>query len=180
VPFPKDHRPFKEVIVFGHKRARFQGNLDDHDWPSWETVQAPEDFRYQIPPSAGPRLFAKVQPTEPELQRMLAQSPLRSHLTPPSCLPLPSPPLTLGLGHVALLLASGHLDGIVQPEGKQPHVVRGSSRKHSFVSDVSETGNPDGSTTTRTTISERTELVVRTVDLTGHIQTYSQTGAEPG
>jgi hypothetical protein len=53
-------------------------------------------------------------------------------------------------------------------------VVRGTSRKHSYVSDVADTENPDGSTTTRTTISERIDLVIRTVDCSGHIRTFSE------
>ena len=42
--------------------------------------------------------------------------------------------------------------------------------KSEFVSDVTETENDDGSTTKKTTISQRIELVVRTVDGTGRIQ----------
>lgn len=177
VPFLKDHRPFNEVVVFGHKRS----------WPdadrtatlsSWDAAQAPKDFRYRIPPGAGPRRFEKTDPTESELQWMLANSPLRSHLIAPPEAPVPSPPLPLGIGHVALLLASGHLDGVVEPEGKLPHVVRGTSRKHSFISDVADTENDDGSTTTRTTISERIDLVIRTVDCSGHIRTFSETDAK--
>ena len=177
VPFPEAHRPFNEVIVFGHKRATREVDRAGNR-KAWESVQAPEGFRYQIPPGNGPRLFQKVQPTEPELQRMLANSPLRSHLKSPPAVPVPSPPLPLGIGHVALLLASGHLDGVVQPDGKLPHVVRGTSRKHSFVSDVTDTENDDGSTTTRTTISERIDLVIRTVDRTGCIRTFSETDAK--
>lgn len=108
---------------------------------------------------------------------MLASSPLRAHLIAPAESPLPSPPLPLGIGHIALLLASGHLDGVVQPEAKPPHVVRGTSRKHSFVSDVTDTENDDGSTTTRTTISERIDLVIRTVDGSGNIRTFSDIDA---
>ena len=74
-------------------------------------------------------------------------------------------------------MASGHLDGLVQAEGMPPHVVRGTSRKHSFVSDVTENENDDGTTTTRTTISERIELVIRTVDAKGHIETFCDTDA---
>ena len=79
---------------------------------------------------------------------------------------------------VALLLASGHLDGIVHPDGESPHVVRGTSRKREYVSDVTEIQNADGSTTTKTTISERIDLVVRTVDRTGKIQTLMTTDAK--
>ena len=174
VPFPEECRPFNEVIVFGRKRAQPQVDQYGSTRRSWESVQAAPGFRYRLPLSTGPRVFQKVEPTEPELQRLLAQSPLRSHWSVPPDARRPSPPLALGLGHVALLLASGHLDGVVQTEGKLPHVVRGTSRKCEFISDVTVTDNPDGSTTTKTTISERIELVVRTVDLTGNIHTFQE------
>jgi len=103
---------------------------------------------------------------------MLETSPLRNHLSSPLPLKLPSPPLPLGIGHVALLLASGHLNGIVEPEGMPGHVVRGTSRKRSFVSDVTETENTDGGITKRTTISEKIDLVIRIVDASGRIQTF--------
>jgi predicted RNA methylase len=172
VPFPEKHRTFNEVIVFGHKRARIRAEA------SWESVQAPRGFVHRIPGGSRPRTFLKVEPTESDLERMLARSPLRTHLTALVHASIPSPPLALGIGHVALLLASGHLDGTVHPDGKPPHVVRGTSRKREFVSDVTETENEDGSTTKKTTISERIELVVRTVDLTGKIQTFMDTQAE--
>lgn len=169
VPFPAKYRRFKEVIIFGHKRARPQANWWETDW---ETIQAPAGFVYHIPAGAGPRVFQKVEPTEPELQQMLAHSPLRCHLTTTPPAGLLSPPLALGIGHVALLLASGHLDGVVQPEDQPPHVVRGTARKREYVSDVTETENEDGTITTKTTISERIELIVRTVDCHGQITTF--------
>jgi hypothetical protein len=177
VPFPDSCRHFNEVIVFGRKRAKPQAEA----WSRtncWRGVQAPAGFVYDILPGTGPRIFQKVEPTEPELQGMLANSPLRSHLTIAGDKPIPSPPLALGIGHVALLLASGQLDGIVHADGESPHVVRGTSRKTEFVSDVSEIENADGSTSTRTTISERIELVVRTVDLSGRIQTFADAEVE--
>lgn len=177
VPFPDDYRPYREVIVFGLKRPNPEADRGD-SLTSWGTTEAPASFRYHIPAGTGPRRFEKIEPTEPELQRMLAGSPLRSYLNSPSEPSVPSPPLPLGIGHVALLLASGHLDGVVQPEGKLPHVVRGTSRKHSFVSDVTDTENDDGSTTTRTTVSERIDLVIRTVDCSGHIRTFSEIDAK--
>jgi hypothetical protein len=176
LPFPERHRQFKEVIVFGQKRAKPQA--DRWSAAAWESVQAPEGFIYQIPASAGPRIFRKVEPTEPELQAMLAESSLRTHLTTLPEVPMASPPLALGIGHVALLLASGHLDGVVEPEGQPPHVVRGSSHKHEYVADESETENPDGTTTKKTTLAERIELVVRTIDLTGQIRTFAEANSE--
>jgi hypothetical protein len=178
VPFPDDCRPYREVVVFGHKRPRPQVDRTGSPLLSWEAIQAPEGFVFRIPPGPGPRLFRKVEPTEPELQHMLAESPLRSHLSEPPAPKLPVPPLALGVGHVALLLASGHLDGVVSPEGKPPHVVRGTSRKREFVAGVTETENDDGTTTTRTTLSERIDLVIRTVDLTGEIRTFQEADAD--
>jgi hypothetical protein len=172
VPFPERHRPFQEVVVLGHKRLRVQAA--SYGAVDWSSVQAPAHFVYELPKGSGPRVFEKVEPTEPELQRMLAQSPLREHLTAPAAVALPSQPLVLGTGHVALLLASGHLDGVVQPEGKPPHVVRGTCRKRSYVADVTETENADGSIITRTTIAEKIELMVRTVDLSGTIRTFAE------
>jgi hypothetical protein len=176
VPFPERHRPFREVVVFAHKRPRLMARADHQGRePSWDAVQAPKGFVYWIPHGDGPRVFQKVEPTERELRHMLARSPLRTYLTAPPEVPLAAPPLALGIGHVALLLASGHLNGVVAPEGQPPHVVRGTARKREYVSDVSEIENDDGSTTTRTTISERIELIVRTVDLAGNFQTFGDT-----
>jgi hypothetical protein len=176
VPFPEKHRKFNEVIVFGQKCAKPRGG--QRDSLAWESVQAPKGFVYHIPPGLGPRIFQKVEPTESELQHLLAHSPLRGHLTTPPEIPLPSPPLALGIGHVALLLASGQLDGVVQPEGQAPHVVRGTSRKREYVADITEIENVDGSTTKKTTLAEKIELVVRTIDLTGRMQTHLETAAQ--
>jgi hypothetical protein len=176
VPFPKQCRPFKEVIVLAHKRTR--PRMDDNGYISWASIQAPAGFAYDIPPGPGPRTFLKVEPTENELRQMLAHSPLRAHLAAPAPVGLASPPLALGIGHVALLLASGHLDGVVHPEGQPPHVVRGTSRKREFVAEENETENDDGTVTRKTVISEKIELVVRTVDVAGNMQTFMETDAK--
>jgi hypothetical protein len=78
VPFPDKHRQFNEVIVFGHKRAKLRSDARSF---SWDSVQAPPGFIYQIPSGPGPKTFMKVEPTEIELQKMLARSPLRLHLS---------------------------------------------------------------------------------------------------
>lgn len=91
VPFPEECRPFKEVVVFAHKRSRPHADKSNAETPKlWDSVQATEGFIYQIPASPGPKVFTKVEPTESELQSLLAKSPLRTHLTAPSEAPLPS------------------------------------------------------------------------------------------
>jgi len=175
IAFPEGHRPFKEVVVFGHKRAKPKVDEPGSCWRAWESARAPKDFFYHIPSGNGPKIFQKLEPTESELQRMVTKSPLRSYLDVPPTAPVLSPPLALGMGHVALLLASGHLDGVVQANDSCPQVVRGTARKSAFIADVSDFVNADGSVTTRTTVSERIDLVVRTVDLTGRVRTFLDT-----
>ena len=43
---------------------------------------------------------------------------------------------------------------------------------------MTESENPDGTTSTKTTISERIELVVRTVEVTGRIHSFMDTDAQ--
>ncbi|MFO0804623.1 MAG: DUF6094 domain-containing protein [Gemmataceae bacterium] len=173
-PFPEQHRPYREVLVLGHKRSRPSITQTGINHSHWQAAQAPTGFKYQLPSGEGPQAFEKTEPTESELRRLIGTSPLTRHLKAGKDASLPSPPLPLGTGHIALLLASGHLNGLVQPEVKPPHVVRGTCQKRTFVSDVTEAENDDGSTTTRTTFSERIDLVIRTVDRAGRIRTLSQ------
>ncbi len=79
VPFPNAHRPFREVIVFGHKRSRPVGNCgDSRNGRDWEAVLAPKGFCYEIPPGNGPRVFQKVEPTDSELQADAGHVPIAS------------------------------------------------------------------------------------------------------
>src|SRR5205809_190974 len=58
VPFPEDHRPYSEVVVFGSKLAK--PHVDRWRTRSWESVEAPAGFVYQIPAGSGPRVFLKA------------------------------------------------------------------------------------------------------------------------
>lgn len=129
---------------------------------------------YAIPSGPRPCRFEKLELTQAELVCALESSRLRRLLQPPDDPPLPQPPLALGTGHIALLLAAGHLDGVVQPDDEPPHVVRGTARKVSYVSQVEELDNTDGSTTTKTTLNEKIVLTVRAVGADGTIRTFSQ------
>lgn len=137
----------------------------------WEAASTPEGFRFHIPRGDGPRVFEKVEPTEIELHRIIKNSPLASRLKTVPEPPLPTPPLPLGTGHIALLLASGHLNGVVRPQNGPVHIVRGLARKSTVVSDVTDSENADGSVSTRTTLTERIHLIIRTVDRDGRIHT---------
>jgi hypothetical protein len=176
VPFPPSCRQFDEVFVLAVKlqKPAFDDRTSSYNRPEFDSVKAPHDWTYPVPPGATPRSFAKVEPTEEELSRALAGSPLRSRLKTAPAPSIPSPPLALGTGHVALLLASGYLDGVVKPAGEAPHLVRGTSRKIKYVASTEDKVNDKGEVTGKVTIyKERIQLVVRAVDLKGKITTFT-------
>ena len=75
---------------------------------------------YRLPPGQRPRQFRKSEPTDTELARLVAQSPLRFHIERPADKAdhRPRPPMSPGIGHRAMLLASGHIDGLICPAGR--------------------------------------------------------------
>lgn len=170
IRFPEAHRRYDEVVMFGVRRRE----LIAPSRRSWNRIMAPEGHVYQIPPSPGPgERFYKHALTDEEIEQGMANSPLKRFLRPPAAQPMPAPPLQLGTGHLALLLASGQLDGLVRPPGESPHVVRGVAMKVQEVTDEQEDVTK-GQVTVKTTISERIVLTVRAVDSSGIIRTFSQ------
>jgi hypothetical protein len=167
VPFPAHDRRFNEVMVFGVRRLSPVSPYGV-EWAPMRAEIAP----YALPPGIRPRRWEKTEMTEFEVRRAFARSPLRRYLEPPTAPSLPQPPLALGVGHIALLLAAGNLDGVVRPDGEPPHVVRGTAEKAEYVSSVQEIENEDGSMTTKTTIAERIVLTVRAVGPDGEIRTF--------
>ena len=74
-----------------------------------------------------------------------------------------------GIGHRAMLLASGHIDGLICPANEPPHVIRGTAAKDKYIASCDEDEDEDGNVTTRTVISERARLVIRVLDSKGNI-----------
>jgi hypothetical protein len=70
-----------------------------------------------------------------------------------------------------MLLASGHIDGLICPPDERPHVIRGTATKDKYVASCDESEDDNGNVTTRTVISERPRLVIRVLDSTGNITT---------
>lgn len=170
--FPSEHRRFREVVVFGRRRAQAVKEVEPLGGLKRAVLGTGAPARLRLPPSPGPKTFAKAGFTEEELGEALALSPLQKVMTTVR-LPEPArPPLPLAKGHVALMLAAGHLDGVVHPDGEPPHVVRGTATKEKFISEQSEIATENG-TTTRTVVSEKIVLVVRTAHRDGTICTYS-------
>ena len=74
-----------------------------------------------------------------------------------------------GIGHRAMLLASGHIDGLISPADEPPHVIRGTAAKDSYVASSDTNEDDNGNVTTRTVISEKPRLVIRVLDAQGNI-----------
>lgn len=184
---PAEHRRYRELVVLGTKRKNplpiGEGPLAARDWYDVrETVpvlgSSPKVYR--LPSGKHPRIWRKTSFTPAELRRKLACSPLTAMLEGTRAAKAPSPPLPPGRGHVALILASGDLDGLVWPEGEPPHVVRGTAKKISFRDEAKcETKvSDDGGTSTKEVYSERIVLVVRAISSAdGTILTF--TDGEP-
>ena len=173
MPFPDDVRHYDEVIVLCRKL-----DVPGRDqWCNMNNQYAQAARRrviHELPPGRRPIRFAKCELTEDEVIRALKDSPLRRVLAVPREQPLPRPPMSPGQGHRAMLLASGFIDGLVEPEGEPPHVVRGTCRKKQYVAEQSVTENLDGSVTSKTVTAEKMQLVVRALDHGGTIHTLLQ------
>lgn len=167
--FPPHCRRFNEVFMFGRRRRERAPSSESR---GWKHVFNAGRLDYHVAPAGGPEAaFQKTGYTDHELEQALANSPLNARLQPPPPADVPSPPLALGAGHIALLLSSGHLDGLVCPPGEAPHVVRGTAKKAEEVVEQEEVR--EGSTKRTTTVyRERIKLIVRTVDAGGIITTF--------
>jgi hypothetical protein len=181
---PAEARPFGEVCVLGRRRRDPLPERETHDEPirhlrTWQSdLGFPvlgEDVgrRYPIPRGRAPAVFEKADLTEVEAREALAASPLWRRLEPAGAAAKVAPPLALREGHIALLLASGHLDGVVAPPGEPPHAVRGTARKDQYVKEETESYSEDGkSKTSKTVKAERIILTVRVADQAGNITTF--------
>lgn len=168
VKFPEPYRKFNEVVVLGSKRKH------DTDWFTREWSRScslsPIIGQYRLPESSGPKTFRKERMSEEEMLSAIERSPAMALLREPSEKQLARPPLALGSGHIALLVASGQLDGLIRPDGEPPHVVRGTSKKVEYVD--SECESDDGKKRV-TTIKQRIVISVRAIDGNGEIKSFT-------
>lgn len=172
--FPEEYRPFNEVVIIGIKRRHHVPVADD----AWEKevhhgALAECLLKWTGPDKeVAPKTFEKGGLTEEELLEALAVSPLWKMTDLPDARRTPRPPLPLSRGHLALMLASGQLDGIVAPPDDEPHIVRGVALKVPCPADVTEEVQESGAIKTTTVIRERIQLVVRAVGKDGIIRTF--------
>ncbi len=154
---PAEHRNYRELVVFGTKRNQMvpkgEGALTkDEDWAATRRRVVGELGKpssvYKLKKGLKPKRFWKVDFTEAELIEEVKDSPLATLLEPPEPIQPPQPLITLGQGHIVLVLVSGYLDGLVFPEGEPPHVIRGTAKKiqrrehDKCTSTVDEDGRP--------------------------------------
>jgi len=162
--FPEEHRKYDECVILAVKR----GTPVTSDKAERILPDVPV---YDIPESRNPSRFEKVELTDTEVLAILANSPLRrSLLTPKDMDVVPRPPIPLGAGHTALLVASGQLDGIVRHPDEPPHVVRGTVRKSEYLARTEVKENAKSTSTTQI-YSERITPIVRVATVDGEIIT---------
>ena len=171
IPFQPEHRKFREVVVIGQKVDEFASKSR---YVGYDCKYSYEPLTYILPTGYYPFKFTKTELAEDELLAALALSPLNRLIESRPVRDLPSPPLALGKGHIALLLASGHLDGVVSPPDEPPHLVRGTARKIEYVKSIeSEVDEEKGTDKTVVVKSERIVLTIRTLDGLGVIRTFA-------
>lgn len=170
IEYPEEDRHYREVVVFGHLKP----GLGEPVMDSVNLERMEQDRTYNLLPGKRPKVWLKVQPTDDEVGVMLERSPLQSIQKPPGDPGLPRPPLPVSNGHLAMMIAAGHLDGIVRPPGEPAHVVRGTSRKVQYLKESTEQQNADGSTSEKTVYGEKICLTVRLAFPSGEIRTLTQ------
>ena len=164
LPLSDEYRNFHEVFVLARKTG-VSKMPTEVDWLDVRRVGM--GYKYGLPRVKRPDTFKQTALTDSQLVERLSNSTLRAVFTEPPKPKVARPPLELGCGHIALMLASGHLDGLVAPVNEPPHVVRGTCRKVEYLAEVSETED-----SVKEIYRERIEMVVRTVDVTGAIKTF--------
>lgn len=169
-PFPDEVRQYNEVFMVGRRISQWRLPKDQSWSKIWRSVPP---RKYMVPPANGPgKWWRKTSLVDSEIIAALESSPLQRMFEPPPEPGLPRPPLALGTGHLALLLSSGYLDGVVRPADEPAHIVRGCCSKVEEVSDISVT-ETKGSESTKTTYTERIQMSVRTLDSQGQLRTLA-------
>jgi hypothetical protein len=168
--FPAEHRRYKEVIVFGVKR---QHAVEASAGMAQGVSRQPRAGHYKVPPAPGPKVFVKSRHTQEELMRAMAASPLQRLFRSPEPTGMARPPLELSKGQMALVLAGGYLNGVVQKEGEEAILIKASPYKEDYMKDstteVRGAGTDDEREVQVTVMSERIKLKVRVAEQSGKI-----------
>jgi hypothetical protein len=136
---------------------------------------------YTLPAAWRPMSFHKSEYLPEELTLALETSPLNTLTRDVEAITLARPPIAPGKGHVALLLASGQLDGLVEADDGN-HVVRGTAKKVEYWNEAaskSEVNPETGALTTKDVFSQKVVLVIRACWQDGQILTLSDQPPDP-
>lgn len=164
--FPDSDRHFGEVVIFGVKRKQERSAL----YVNFESFIRTwgEISTYSVPKAISTIGLRKVEYTRSELESLLRDSPAGALLRPPRVeAEQLRPPMALRQGHIAMLLASGCMNGLVAKPGHPPHAVRGSSKKVLRTTEIKEGSE------IKTTETERIILTVRAITADGEIRSVS-------
>jgi hypothetical protein len=187
----REMRPYREVVYIGRKRPKpveknWDGFLNGLDFGSaYRVVNFPvlgtlaNIKNWTLPPGRKPYTFKKIDLTEAEMLDYCEKSKLNDVFLPPPELTVDRPPLPPYTGHVAQLLASGMLNGVIEVPGEPPHVVRGTSQKENVKDSVTPTFNAQGDQTGQKEVwIQIIKLTVRVIGLDGLIKTFVSVGKE--
>lgn len=138
---------------------------------------------YTLPTAWRPMQFYKSEYLPEELAKALETSPLGKLTRDVEEAVIARPPVAPGRGHVAMLLAAGQLNGLVEPEGDgENHVVRGTVKKVEYFNEAASTStvNPEnGCLTTKDVFSQKPVCVIRAAFQDGAILTLSDDPPAP-
>lgn len=161
-----DHcRPYREAVVVGVRRKK---SVASHYVDKFATRACPPEL--VIPNGDVIRKFYQDEPTDKELEASLSAAPFLSIFRRVPRATKMRPVMPLGAGHIGLTLASGLLDGYLEPAGWEPHVVRGVAYKEpELAKDETTVDEETGKTTNTKTYRENIKLKIRAVTSSGDI-----------
>jgi len=164
VELPANLRPYREALLVGYKspqadKASYFSSLQRVGTMPVMTVPSGNALKH----------FSQVVPTDEEIERSLSSAKYLKVFTAKTKREPMQPVLPLGPGHLGLTLASGLLDGLFEPEGWEPHIVRGVAFKEPEIAKDETTTDDKGRTTNTKTYRENIKLKVRCLTADGTI-----------
>ena len=182
-----EYKDFKQCVLIAARRERA---LDRNrvDFPAWaydsrKWPRLPEDPKALVTlrPAIAPLRFRRTKLGQALVIDILGRSPLRGMLLREAMAPAPTvekPLMPLKKGHLALALAGGLCDGIVEAHGER-FLVKGSLTSVVRKTGEKEKKNEDGEIVQRTDIMRTVyEMRVRCLRDSGRIENYSSHGDE--
>lgn len=139
--------PFKDwIVVFGVRRARYQPPTNAAINAADEVVKGLKSCltTYNVPSSSGKLGVWRTSQVDPltVLDAFAGGASLAKSVIargdPQGLVSIGAPPLSLKQGHLALLMASGRLDGVIG-RGKQRHVLKGRVQRKLYKADPTGT-----------------------------------------